>query len=274
MSKIHPSAIVDSSAVISDDVEIGAFCWIGPNVEIGAGTVLMEHVHVKSNTTLGVNNIVHPFAALGGEPQDRKYHGEHTVLRIGDRNDIREHVTMHRGTGNGGGETVVGSDCLIMVGAHLAHDCIVGDHVTLANQAMLAGHVEMGDGSAVGGGAGLHHYVTVGRLAFIGGLARVARDVPPFVIVDGHSSEVRAVNMIGLTRQGLDQATLDAIKTAFRRLFRDSGPSIDHLPSLRAEFAHVQQVLELCDAVDAANGGKHGRSREATRTDDRWAPAS
>ncbi|MCH2135994.1 MAG: acyl-ACP--UDP-N-acetylglucosamine O-acyltransferase [Phycisphaerales bacterium] len=270
MSCIHPTAIIHDSAQLGENVQIGAFSIVGPDVEIGDGCVLMEHVHVNCNTIMGRENTIHPFTALGGEPQDRKFHGERTVLRLGDRNDIREHVTMHRGTGNGGGETVIGSDCLVMVGSHVAHDCIIGDHVTIANQVMLAGHVIMGDGSAIGGGAGVHHYATIGRLAFVGGMARVARDVPPFVIVEGHPAEVRAVNTIGLVRAGVDGNDIDQLKACFKRLFRDAAPAKDRLPDLRAAHTDTPIVLELCDAIEAAGDGTHGRAREAVRRDDRW----
>ena len=274
MPLIHPTAIVHDSAELAADVHIGACCVIGPNVVIGSGCEIMDHVHIKCNTTMGADNRVHPFAAIGGDPQDRKFKGESTSLRIGDRNEIREHATLHRGTNNGGGETIVGSDCLIMVGSHVAHDCVLGDHVTLANQVMLAGHVVMGDGSAIGGGAGVHHYATIGRLAFVGGLARVARDVPPFVIVEGHPAEVRTINAVGLVRVGIDQDTIEALKACFKRLFRDAGPVCERLPTLRATYADTPIVLELCDAVESAGVGTHGRAREADRTDDRWAATS
>ncbi len=271
MPEIHPTAVVHDTAILADDVHIGAYCVIGPNVDIGQGCEIMDHVHIKCNTTMGVGNRVHPFASLGGDPQDRKYNGETTSLRLGDRNHIREHATLHRGTGNGGGETVIGSDCLIMVGSHIAHDCILGNHVTLANQVMLAGHVAMGDGSAIGGGAGVHHFATIGRLAFVGGLARVARDVPPFVIVEGHPAEVRTVNVVGLVRSGIDQDTIESLKGCFKRLFREAGPVCERLPGIRKVHAQLPIVLELCDAVEAAGVGTHGRAREAARTDDRWA---
>jgi UDP-N-acetylglucosamine acyltransferase len=274
MANIHSTAVVDASARIGEDVEVGAYCFVGPGVDVGNGTILMEHVHVKANTTLGEGNVVHPFAAVGGDPQDRKFHGEHTVLRIGDRNQIREHVTIHRGTANGGGETVIGSDCLLMVGTHVAHDCVLGDRVTLANQVMLAGHVTVGDHATIGGGAGVHHYATIGRLSFVGGLTRIGRDVPPFMIAEGHPSEVRALNTIGLVRSGFSQDTIDALKACYKGLFRDSRPATDQLPELRAAHAGVPEVEELCAAVEAASAGTHGRSREATRQDDRWASTS
>jgi len=270
MATIHPTALVDPSATLAEGVEVGAFCVVGPEVHLGEDTVLMDNVHVKCNTTMGAGNRVHPFAAIGQEPQDRKFHGEHTVLKIGDNNDIREHVTIHRGTGNGGGETLIGDNCLIMVGSHVAHDCVLEDHVTLANQVMLAGHVYMGAGSSVGGGAGLHHYATVGRLAFCGGLARVGKDVPPFMIAEGAPADVRGINSIGLVRAGVEQDAIDAIKQCYKRLFRDASGVTERIAQLRAEFADIPEVDELCRAVEASSAGKHGRAREAIRQDDRW----
>jgi UDP-N-acetylglucosamine acyltransferase len=162
----------------------------------------------------------------------------------------------------------------MMVGTHIAHDCVLGDRVTLANQVMLAGHVNVGDGATIGGGAGVHHYATIGRLCFIGGLARIGRDVPPFVIAEGHPFEVRALNTIGLVRSDFSQETIDALKNCYKRLFRDSGPATHHLADLRAAHAGIPEVEELCAAIEAASTGTHGRSREATRQDDRWASTS
>ncbi len=194
MTQIHPTAIIHPSAEIEDSVLVGPHSVIGPEVVIGAGTILHNHVTIQSLTTIGRDNMIYPFAVLGADPQDRKWDGERATCQIGDCNCIREHVTIHRGTGNGGGVTTIGSDNLIMVAAHIAHDCRLGDHITIANQVMLAGHVRVEDGASAGGGAGIHHFVTIGTCAFVGGLARITRDVPPFMIVEGNPAEVRAIN--------------------------------------------------------------------------------
>ncbi len=270
MTHIHPTAIIDPTATIADDVRIGPFCVIGPDVVIGSGCILHDRVSVVRRTRMGRDNLLYPCCVVGGDPQDRKYAGEDTDCVIGDRNEIREHVTIHRGTANGGGVTTIGSDCLLMVSSHIAHDCYLADHVTLANQVMLAGHITIEGGASVAGGAGVHHFVTIGQLAFVGGLTRAIRDVPPFMIVEGHPSEIRAVNVIGMSRAGISQAEIDAVKDAFKRLYRESGPMAERLPEIRSDHEGVAAVQTLCDAIEASSQGPHGRGREAARSDDKW----
>lgn len=271
MTTIHPTAIIDPTARLADDVRVGPWCRVGPGVELGSGCELLDHVVILDRTIAGARNRFHPFCVVGADPQDRKFHGEATSLEIGDGNEFREHVTLHRGTSNGGSVTRIGSDNLVMVGSHVAHDCHVGDRVVIANQVMLAGHVRIEDDASIGGGVGVHHYATIGRLAFVGGMARISRDVPPYMIVEGHPAEVRAVNVIGLVRNGFTQDEIDGVKDAFRRLFRESGSMADNLPDLRVRHASIPSVMELCDAVEAASVGTHGRAREAARSDDKWA---
>ncbi len=270
MAKIHPTAIIDPSAQLADSVTIGPYCVVGPEVAIGAGTALHNHVTVQALTTIGRDNEIYPCAVLGADPQDRKFHGERALCVIGDRNRIREHVTIHRGTDNGGGVTRIGHDNLIMVAAHIAHDCQVGNHTTIANQVMLAGHVRVEDGANIGGGAGVHHFATVGTCAFVGGMARISKDVPPFMIVEGNPAGVRAVNSIAMTRLGYQPAHIEAVKDAFRRLFRDNGATTqDKLVELRREYGDVPAVLQLCDALAAAANGIHGRALEIHRADNK-----
>jgi UDP-N-acetylglucosamine acyltransferase len=271
MAQIHPTAIIDTSAELADDVFVGAYCVVGPNVEIGARCVLNQHVTVVRGTHMGTGNQLHAGCIVGGDPQDRKYAGEATVLRIGNDNHIREHVTIHRGTGSGGGETIIGSDNLLMVGCHIAHDCIVGDGTVVANQVMLAGHVKIEDGASIGGGAGVHHFATIGKLSFVGGLARISRDVPPFMIIEGHPAEIRAVNAIGMLRSEFSQADVDAMKEAFRLLFKHAAPIAEALPELRNKYPDHVAIARLCNAVEASANGVHGRAREAHRPDNKWA---
>ena len=269
MPAIHPTAIVDPSAEIDDDVEIGPYCVIGPEVKIRRGTVLHNHVIVQSLTTIGEDNKIYPFAVLGADPQDRKFRGERATCVIGDRNRIREHVTIHRGTSNGGGVTRIGDDNLIMVAAHIAHDCQVADHITIANQVMLAGHVRIEDAANIGGGAGVHHFVTVGICAFVGGMARIHKDVPPYMIVEGNPAEVRAANSIAMTRRGYDQDHIEAIKDAYKRLFRDNDAAMsERLADLRRSYPFVGAVSKLCDAMAATAAGIPGRALELNRADD------
>lgn len=294
---VHPSAVVHPSADIDPSASIGPFCVLGPNVRIGAGTALRSHVVVQRDTTIGDENLIHPFASLGMDPQDLKHRGERVTLTVGDRNTIREHVTLHRGTGLGGGETRIGSDCLFMVGAHVAHDCVVGDSVILANNVLLGGHVRVESGAILAGAAAVHHFATIGRLAFVGGLARVTRDVPPFVVAEGSPASPRKVNTVALTRRGWTEAETDAIKWAFRALFRGSGArrgrengngraeggmqmdessetaTRDASPGsmagaiarLRAEGPRTAAVLELCEFLERTQAGVHGRWQETLR---------
>lgn len=268
----HPTAIVDPSAKIADSVEIGPYCVIGPEVVIGAGTVLHNHVIVQALTTIGEDNEIYPFSVLGADPQDRKFHGERAHCVIGSRNRIREHVTIHRGTANGGYYTRVGSDSLIMVAAHIAHDCQIADHVTIANQVMLAGHVRVEDGANIGGGTGVHHFVTIGTCSFVGAMARISQDVPPFMMVVGNPAEVRAVNSIAMNRLGFQPEDIEAVKDAYRRLFRDNDTAMaEKLCALREAYPTMGAIKALCDALDATADGVHGRALEVQRADDKRA---
>lgn len=270
MPTIHPTAIVDPTARLAEDVVVGPYCVIGPEVTIDTGTVLHNHVAVQTLTTIGRNNVFFPFSVIGADPQDRKFHGERTTLVIGDNNKIREHVTIHRGTGNGGGVTRVGDGNLIMVAVHIAHDCHLANDICIANQVMLAGHVTIEDGVNIGGGAGLHHFTTIGSCAFVGGLARITKDVPPFMIVEGNPAEVRAINTIAMTRRGYCQQHIDAIKDAYKRLYRDNGSAMsDKIVELKEAYRDIPAVVQLCDALEASADGVHGRARESLRPDDK-----
>lgn len=271
MTSIHPTALIDPAATIHSSVEIGPYCVIGSDVTIGEGTVIHDHVTIPGRTTIGRENVVYPYAIIGSDPQDKKWMGEDSSVEIGDRNVIREQVSIHRGTGNGGGVTRIGCDNFIMVSTHIAHDCTIGDDCVIANHVMLAGHVVLEDGANVGGGVGLHHFVTVGRCAFIGGMSRIKMDVPPYMIVDGQPAAVRAVNIIGMTRKGYDLTQIDAIKESFKRFYKDnSAAKSEQIAGLRSEFSELSSVMRLCDALEASMAGTHGRAREATRDDDKW----
>jgi UDP-N-acetylglucosamine acyltransferase len=270
MSNVHPTAIIDPTAVIHAGAAIGAYCVIGPNVSIGRGTTLHNQVTVQRDTTIGEDNVVYPFAVIGIDPQDRKFRGEVTTVVIGDGNTIREHVTIHRGTANGGGETRIGNNNLLMVAVHIAHDCWIGDECTIANQAMLAGHIRVEDGANIGGGVGIHHFATIGTCAFVGAMARIPKDVPPFMLVEGNPAEVRATNVIGMMRRGLTADHIEAIKDAHKRLYRDNGaPMAEKLVELKRRYPQVPAVIHLCDALAASASGVHGRSMEVRRPDNK-----
>ena len=271
MSTIHETAIVDPSAEIGTDAIIGPYCVVGPDVVIGDRTVLHNHVVVQELTRIGEDNIIFPFAVIGADPQDKKFAGERVTCEVGDRNMIREHVTIHRGTANGGGVTRVGHDNLLMVAAHIAHDCRIGNETILANQVMIAGHAVIEDAANIGGGAGVHHFTTVGRCAFVGGLARITKDVPPFMIVEGSPAEVRTINSIAMSRRGYEPDEIEAMKDVFRRLYRENGaPMSEKLESLRETCAHYRSIMILCDHLEASACGVHGRALELARTDDKW----
>ncbi len=219
-ARIHPTAVVDAGAAIGDGVVIGPYAVVEGDVTIGRATIIDAHAMIRSHTRLGEDNHVHPFVALGGAPQDRRYAGEPTRLEIGSGNVFREHVTAHRGTAQGGGVTCIGDRCLFMASVHVAHDCQVGDGVTLANGTLLAGHVQLGADVVTGGHVAIAQFVKVGERAFLAGGAMVERDVPPFVIAAGDRARVRALNTIGLERGGVPEASRLALDRAFRAIFR------------------------------------------------------
>jgi UDP-N-acetylglucosamine acyltransferase len=223
----------------------------------------MAHVTLIGDTTLGVENVVFPGAVLGAAPQDLKHGDARTRLVVGDRNQIREHVTFHPGTVKGGGLTTIGSDGLFMVGSHVAHDGIVGDNVILANHVLLAGHVMVGDRATMNGAAACHHFTTIGRLAYVGGLSRITRDIPPFVIAEGHPVRIRAANVVGMRRAGIPAATIALLRDAVHEIFvDDETPARAVMDRLERDHAGDPVLAELIAAVRASEAGRFGRSRE------------
>ncbi|HEU4990899.1 MAG TPA: acyl-ACP--UDP-N-acetylglucosamine O-acyltransferase [Luteimonas sp.] len=249
---IHPSAVVDPEARIGADVRIGAFTLVGPGVEVGDGTWIGPHCSVQGPTRIGRDNRIHGHAAIGGDPQDKKFDGERTELVIGDRNVIREYATINRGTGNGGGITRIGDDNWLLAYVHVAHDCIVGDGCIFSNNATLAGHVEVGDQVILSGFAGIHQFCRIGAHAFIGMGAFVNGDVPPFVLVAQEDyGRPRGVNVEGLKRRGFDAERLAAIRRAYRALYL-SGAKLDEARAQLAELARDSaDVRALLDFIDA-----------------------
>lgn len=215
---IHPSAVVDSRAEIGEDVEIGPCVVVDGPVRIGPRTRLVSLVHVSGHTTIGADNVIHPFAVIGHEPQHMGYAGEDTQLIIGDRNIIREHAEIHRGTTQGNGKTVVGNDNLIMGHAHVGHDCTIGDHVILVNGALLGGHVEVQDRAFVSGNVVVHQFARIGSLAMVQGLGGIGKDVLPFAMASGIDTIV-GTNVVGLRRGGFSPADRDRIRSVFRLFF-------------------------------------------------------
>ncbi len=211
---IHPSA------KIADDVKIGPWTTIGENVEVGEGTEIGPNVYIQKNTKMGKNNKIFPFASVGSDPQHLAYNDEETWLELGDNNTVREYVTLNRGTKQGGGLTKIGNNNLIMSCSHVAHDCIVGDHVVFANAATIAGHVVVGNHAVLGGLTAVHQFVTIGDYSFLGRATKVAQDILPFTLVTGNPGSPRCLNSVGLKRLGFSEETLVLLKKAFAIVFR------------------------------------------------------
>ncbi|CFQ61723.1 UDP-N-acetylglucosamine acyltransferase [Yersinia frederiksenii] len=240
---IHPSSIVEEGAIIGAGVHIGPFCFVGSQVEIGAGTELKSHVVVNGITKIGCDNQIYQFASIGEANQDLKYAGEPTRVEIGDRNRIRESVSIHRGTVQGGGLTKVGSDNLLMINAHIAHDCIIGNRCILANNATLGGHVEIDDYAIIGGMTAVHQFCVIGAHVMVGGCSGVAQDVPPFVIAQGNHATPFGINIEGLKRRGFDKESLHAIRNAYKLLYR-SGRTLDEVKPEIAELAQQHPAVQ------------------------------
>ncbi|NML45457.1 acyl-ACP--UDP-N-acetylglucosamine O-acyltransferase [Ramlibacter sp. G-1-2-2] len=221
MSAIHPTAIVDPKAELDSSVEVGPYSVIGPNVKIAAGTTVAAHVVIEGHTSIGRDNRIFQFGSIGAANQDKKYRGEPTRLVIGDRNTIREFVTLHVGTVQDKAVTTIGDDNWIMAYSHVGHDCVVGNNVTMANNSTLGGHVEIGDWVTVGGLVGLHQFVKVGAHAMIGFASAVSQDVPPFMLVDGNPLAVRGVNVIGLRRRDFSPERIAAVRQMHKILYRE-----------------------------------------------------
>ena len=212
---IHKTAIIDPKAKIASNVNIGAFSVIGPNVEIGENSIVQSHVSILGNTKIGKNNKIYSFASIGNDPQDLKFKGEQTYLEIGNNNKIREYVTINPGTKGGGGLTKVGNNCLFMVSSHIAHDCIVEDNVILANNVPLGGHAHIEENVIIGGNSAVQQFTRVGKLAMIGGMCGVVRDVIPYAIVHGNRSVLQGLNLIGLRRKNIPNKEILLLSDAY-----------------------------------------------------------
>ncbi|MBL8862031.1 MAG: acyl-ACP--UDP-N-acetylglucosamine O-acyltransferase [Planctomycetes bacterium] len=266
-TNIHATAVVHPLARLGEGVEIGPYCVIGPDVVIGARTRIGAQVVVDGVTRIGADNLIVGQAALGGIPQDLSYKGEPTELVIGDRNTIREFVTINRGTVKGGGVTCIGNDNMLMACCHVAHDCELRDRIILANGVLLAGHVLVEENANISGGAAAHHFVTIGAYAYVGGMTRMVQDVPPFMILEGHPSRVRGVNVIGLQRGGVAEGDIEDLREAFKRVWRSGDPRSKSLAGLKAEFATSQPVMRLARELEQTDLGQKGRYRESLRAE-------
>ena len=249
---IHDSAVVAKGAEIGEDVSIGPFCSIGANARIGDRTRLVSHVSMEGRTELGADCVIHPFAALGSPPQDLKFKDDDVSLVVGPENVLREHVTMHLGT-TAKGVTRVGRGGYFMVGAHVGHDCTVGDHVVFANNATLGGEVSVGDYVIMGGLSAIHQKCRVGRYAFVGGGAPVTGDVIPYGMVDNHGW-LAGLNLVGLKRRGFKRELIHDLRAAYRLIFAAEGAFSERLQDAGRLFAERPEIVEIIDFIRAPSG--------------------
>jgi UDP-N-acetylglucosamine acyltransferase len=259
---IHPTAIIEPGARIHASAEIGPFCIVGPKASIGPGSKLLHSVTISGRTTIGARNTIHPYAVIGGDPQDLKFRGEDSVTRIGDENVIREGVTINKGTIGGGSETILGNRNYIMASAHVAHDTIVEDNCILANCTLLAGHIRMESFAILSGWVAVHHYVTIGQHAFIGGCSRINQDCPPYMITQGFEGEVKGVNSFGLRRRGFKPEAINALRDAHRVIWRSGLPKPEAIGELAKSNGHYAEIKTLIEFLQASDQGRMGRARE------------
>lgn len=252
---IHPTAIVDSKAEIGTDVHIGPYSIIGEHVFIGSGTKIGPHVTIDPYVTIGKDCQIFQFAAIGAIPQSVKFEGTKTYVKIGRGTIIREFVTIHRGTGFGGGITEVGEENYLMAYTHIAHDCKIGYKVTLSNNATLAGHITIGNYATVGGLVAIHQFVRIGDEAFIGGKSAVVKDVPPYVIAAGDRATLHGLNTIGLKRNGMSEHTLRELKKAYRIVFRIGLTMNEAIERVKAEVEQLPEVISLVQFLQTSQRG-------------------
>jgi UDP-N-acetylglucosamine acyltransferase len=250
-ARIHPLALVEDGADIGDGVSIGPFCHIGPKVVLGDGCELLSHVVVTGRTVVGRNARIHPMAVIGGAPQSVHHHGEETTLDIGDNCVIRENVTINTGTTGGGGKTIVGNDNLFLAGSHVAHDCRLGNNIILSNAVLLAGHVTVEDRVIIGGGAAVHQFSRIGRQAFVGGMTGVAYDVIPYGMLHGNPGILDGLNVVGMTRAGIDRATIHRVRKAYKEIFESDGSVRANAERIRPDFEDCAEAIEILDFIAA-----------------------
>jgi len=254
---IHPTAIIDRSAELGSRVLVGPYCIIGPCVQIANDTVLDSHVHIYGYTSIGEQCRFYSFVSAGSDPQDLKYKGETTHLRIGNRNVIREFATLNRGTQGGGGCSTIGDDCLFMAYSHVAHDSHIGSHIIMANAATLAGHVTVSDHATVGAFSAVHQFCRVGPHAFIGGFSVVTRDALPYIktVGDRNQAKIYGINTVGLQRKGIPDSSIEELKQVYRILFRSQMNASDALKRVREEEWKSPEVATLIHFIETSERG-------------------
>ncbi len=253
--QIHQTAIVSQSAKLGENCQIGPFCTIGDQVVLGNNVRLDSHVVIDGDTSIGDDTHIFPFASIGLAPQDLKYGGEPTRTEIGERNHIREFVTIHRGTAGGGGVTRIGNGNLFMAQAHVAHDCQLGDDIIMANAATLAGHVEIADRANVGAYSGVHQFCRIGLEAFVGGYSVVVKDAPPFAIIQGNHAKCFGLNRVGMKRRGYSKETIEALNHAYHLLLSSKLNTTQAVKRIREEISGIKEVDLLIEFIESSKRG-------------------
>ena len=246
MSKL---SIVDTKAKIGKNVKIGPFCYVGPNVQLGDNVELISNVHIEGNTKIAKGTLIYPFASIGTPPQDLKYKGEANSLEIGENNVIREYVTINPGTAGGGSKTTVGNNCLLMISSHIAHDCQIGNNVVIANNVPLGGHVTIEDSVVIGGNSAVQQFTRIGRLAMIGGMTGVLKDVIPFGLSFGNRNYLQGINLIGLRRKKYDNKKILELDSAYKKIF-SSEKFHENLTKINGEFKGNELVKEVINFIE------------------------
>ncbi len=246
---IHKSSAIDSKAKIGKDVKIGPFCFIGPKVQLDDGVELISNVHIEGNTKVGKGTKIYPFASIGTAPQDLKYKGEANSLEIGENNVIREYVTINPGTVGGGGKTVVGKNCLFMISSHIAHDCKIGNNVVIANNVPLGGHVTIEDSVVIGGNSAVQQFTRIGRLAMIGGMTGVLKDVIPFGLSFGNRNYLKGINLIGLRRKKYDNKKIMELDEAYKKIFYSNNLQ-ENVSKINGEYKGNELVQEVTKFIE------------------------
>lgn len=245
---IHNSSVIDKKAKIGKDVKIGPFCYVGPEVQISDGAELISNIHIEGNTKIGRNTKIFPYASIGTQPQDLKYKNESNSLEIGENNTIREYVTINPGTKGGGGKTIIGSNCLLMISSHVAHDCKIGNNVVIANNVPLGGHVTIEDSVVIGGNSAVQQFTRIGRLAMIGGMTGVLKDVIPFGLSFGNRNYLRGINLIGLRRKKYENKTIMELDSAYKKIFASKNLH-ENLNKINGEYKENDLVAEVVNFI-------------------------
>ena len=246
---IHNSSVIDKKAKISNKTKIGPFCYVGPNVELSEDVELVSNVHIEGFTKIGKGTKIFPFASIGTQPQDLKYKNEKTSLLIGENNTIREYVTINPGTAGGGSKTVIGNDCLFMISSHIAHDCNIGSNVIIANNVPLGGHVTIEDSVVIGGNSAVQQFTRIGRLAMIGGMTGVLKDVTPFGLSIGNRNFLQGLNLIGLRRKKYDNKTIMGLDKAYKEIFSSKNLH-ENLSKINGEYKDNELVTEVIRFIE------------------------